>query len=148
MTPERARELLDKATPGPWERHPDQPRALCNLDTKFLVHHEVVKNRGMEPSAEDVANTDLIAAAPALAQTVANLHYEYAVRVEQGGKTYLLGETIDGPYPFDESSPNGPCWYRDADSARDDAHAWNANPYEKGEASIVRRLVSDLEVVE
>lgn len=65
---DRLRELVDEHTPGPWVRHPDQPRALCNLDTKFLVHHEVVKNRGMEPSAEDVTNTELIALAPDMAR--------------------------------------------------------------------------------
>ena len=70
---DRLRELVDAATPGPWVRHPDQPRALCNLDTKFLVHHEMVKNRGMEPSAEDVANTELIALAPDMARELLRL---------------------------------------------------------------------------
>lgn len=70
---DRLRELVDAATPGPWERHPDQPRALCNLNTNFLVHHEMVKNRGMEPSAEDVANTELIALAPDMARELVRL---------------------------------------------------------------------------
>lgn len=46
MTPEEAKALLDAVTPGPWERHPDNPRMLCNLDRKFAVHAELVKNRG------------------------------------------------------------------------------------------------------
>lgn len=70
---DRIQGLTDKHTPGPWVRHPDQPRALCNLDTKFLVHHEIVKNRGMEPSAEDVANTELIALAPDMARELIRL---------------------------------------------------------------------------
>lgn len=70
---DRLRELADEHTPGPWVRHPDQPRALCNLETKFLVHHEMVKNRGMEPSAEDVANTELIALAPDMARELLRL---------------------------------------------------------------------------
>lgn len=70
---DRLRELADEHTPGPWVRHPDQPRALCNLDTKFLVHHEMVKNRGMEPSAEDEANTELIALAPDMARELLHL---------------------------------------------------------------------------
>ena len=70
---DRLRELADEHTPGPWARHPDQPRALCNLGTKFLVHHEMVKNRGMEPSAEDVANTELIALAPDMARELLRL---------------------------------------------------------------------------
>ena len=73
---DRLRELADEHTPGPWVRHPDQPRALCNLDTKFLVHHEMVKNRGMEPSAEDVANTELIALAPDMARELLRLRDE------------------------------------------------------------------------
>lgn len=71
---DRLRELVDEHTPGPWERHPDQPRALCNLNTNFLVHHEMVKSRGMEPSAEDVANTELIALAPGMARELLRLH--------------------------------------------------------------------------
>lgn len=70
---DRLREILKRTTPGPWVRHPDQPRALCNLDTKFLVHHEMVKNRGMDPSAEDVANTELIALAPDMAAELLRL---------------------------------------------------------------------------
>lgn len=73
---DRLRELRDTATPGPWVRHPDQPRALCNLETKFLVHHEMVKNRGMEPIAEDVANTELIALAPDMAAELLRLRRE------------------------------------------------------------------------
>ena len=73
---DRIRELTDEHTPGPWVRHPDQPRALCNLDTKFLVHHEMVTNRGMEPSAEDVANTALIALAPDMARELLRLRDE------------------------------------------------------------------------
>lgn len=78
MTPEEARKLLDAATPGPWERHPDSPRALCNLAANFLVHHEPIKSRGLEPEAEDVANTALIAAAPDALALVAGLRVEYA----------------------------------------------------------------------
>lgn len=73
---DRLRKLADEHTPGPWVRHPDQPRALCNLDTKFLVHHEMVTNRGMEPSAEDVANTELIALAPDMARELLALRDE------------------------------------------------------------------------
>lgn len=65
---DRLRELSNEHTPGPWVRHPDQPHALCNLGTKFLVHHEMVTNRGMVTSAEDMANTELIALAPDMAR--------------------------------------------------------------------------------
>lgn len=71
---DRLRELAEEATPGPWERHPEMPRALVNLETRFMVHHEMVKNRGMEPSAEDAANTELIALAPDMARELPRLH--------------------------------------------------------------------------
>ena len=73
---DRLQELADEHTPGPWVRHPDQPRALCNLDTKFLVHHEMVTNRGMMTSAEDMANTELIALAPDMARELLRLRRE------------------------------------------------------------------------
>ncbi|MDK8242137.1 hypothetical protein [Corynebacterium coyleae] len=73
---DRLKELADEHTPGPWVRHPDQPRALCNLDTKFLVHHEMVTSRGMVTSAEDMANTELIALAPVMARELLRLRDE------------------------------------------------------------------------
>ncbi|OFN80073.1 hypothetical protein HMPREF2526_06185 [Corynebacterium sp. HMSC070E08] len=62
--------LLAETTPGPWERHPDNPRMLCNLERKFAVHAELTKGKGTAPQPEDVANTELIALAPPLAQEV------------------------------------------------------------------------------
>lgn len=85
---DRLRKLRDEATPGPWARHPDQPRALCNLDTKFLVHHEMVTNRGMEPSAEDVANTELIALAPDMARELLRLR-DGVERYRDAGKALV-----------------------------------------------------------
>ncbi|OFT67722.1 hypothetical protein [Corynebacterium sp. HMSC05D03] len=68
--------LLAEATPGPWERHPDNPRMLCNLERKFAVHAELTKGKGAAPQPEDVANTELIALAPDLAQEVLRLRHE------------------------------------------------------------------------
>lgn len=89
MTPEKAKQLLDAATPGPWKRHPDKPRALCNLERKFAVHMELAKDRGLDPHPEDVANTELIAAAPALAETVAGLRGEYAVQLAECNNAFV-----------------------------------------------------------
>lgn len=142
ITPDKARKLLDGTTPGPWVRHPDQPRALCNLDTRFLVHHEMVTNRGMEPSAEDVANTELIAAAPALAHLAANLHYEYAVQNAETGK--WVREC--GGVLIYTSSPSAADWNTDLEETQ------NFEEWITDETLIahrvVRRLVSDPEVVE
>ena len=68
--------LLAKAAPGPWERHPDNPRMLCNLEEKFAVHAELTKGKGAEPQPEDVANTGLIALAPQLAQEILRMREE------------------------------------------------------------------------
>lgn len=68
--------LLDEAAPGPWERHPDNPRMLCNLERKFAVHAELTKGKGAAPQPEDVANTELIALAPQLAQEVLRMREE------------------------------------------------------------------------
>lgn len=68
--------LLDRATPGPWERHPENARMLCNLERKFAVHAELTKGNGAEPEPEDVANTELIALAPEIAQEVIRLRGE------------------------------------------------------------------------
>ena len=99
---DRLRELADKASPGPWVRHPEQPRALCNLDTKFLVHHEMVTNRGMEPSAEDVANTELIALAPDMARELLRLRRELAdlrdLMYTHTGYLHRDGQRVAGYY--------------------------------------------------
>lgn len=76
LTTVNLKRLLAEATPGPWERHPDNPRMLCNLEQKFAVHAELTKGKGTEPQPEDVANTQLIALAPPLAQEVLRLRHE------------------------------------------------------------------------
>lgn len=105
---DRLRELADEHTPGPWVRHPDQPRALCNLDTKFLVHHEMVTNRGMEPSAEDVANTELIALAPDMARELLRLHRELvdlcALMVSHADSLHLDGHHYAAKHIFNHTN--------------------------------------------
>ena len=49
---------------------------LCNLERKFAVHAELAKGNGAEPEPEDVANTELIALTPQLAQEVIHLRGE------------------------------------------------------------------------
>jgi len=73
LTTTHLKYLLNQATSGPWERHPENPRMLCNLEQKFAVHAELTKGNGAEPQPEDVANTELIALTPQLAQEVINL---------------------------------------------------------------------------
>lgn len=149
MTPEKAQELLEAATPGPWERHPDKPRALCNLERKFAVHMELVKDRGLEPDPEDVANTELIAAAPELAETVAGLRFMYGVAVEMPHGTGYLAEDMDGDI-WVHSDPHFPAvmWFEWDRDAEDVAYFWNKDHPEHATARVVRHLVGDPEVAE
>lgn len=89
--------LLAEATPGPWERHPDNLRMLCNLERQFAVHAELTKGKGAAPQPEDVANTELIALAPDLAQEVLRLRHKMdSMRIHVQYlrmKPHLLGDT-------------------------------------------------------
>ena len=112
MTPEEARELLEAATPGPW-------RAFMATSGQVIVDSGEIDNAGDAP---------LAAAAPALAELVANLHYEYAVQVlDEQWRTLCDAWTSE-------------------EAARS---RYDATPGKHtGRVRIVRRLVSDPEVVE
>lgn len=92
LTTTHLQHLLDRTTPGPWERHPENVRMLCNLERKFAVHAELAKRNGAEPEPEDVANTELIALAPQLAQEVINLRDALGYLVEE---TRIAAENSD-----------------------------------------------------
>ena len=105
--------LLNQATPGPWERHPEKPRMLCNLERKFAVHAELAKGKGAEPEPEDVANTDLIALAPQLAQEVIRLREELRElrdqlkkKSEYYNKVELSTDPLDGMQLEDNHAEN------------------------------------------
>lgn len=146
MTPEKAHKLREKATPGPWERHPDKPRVLCNLKHKFAVHVELVKDRGLKPHPEDVANTELIAAAPDLAELVAGLRYEYAVQAKHGDVWEYENCAFSDRCPMDDlysEDPSLAYWWDCVEDAQRAAAYIVAAP-----TRIVRRLVGDPEVTE
>lgn len=121
MTPDKARELLDNATPGPWQSRGDGPSSgkphlyVCTCEDRTKV-------------AEAVGWDDapLIAAAPDLAALVAGMHYEYAVQLKHG---------------------DGWIMSRHRSATHEDAKAIQAR-YSRAETRIVRRLVTDEEVVE
>lgn len=81
MTPEQARQLLEGTTPGPWEHEGRQPY----IDSENFVIRQVgkpgVRIRGA--AYGDTANIDLIAAAPGMAEMIANMRTEYAVQVRR-----------------------------------------------------------------
>ena len=115
---------------------PDQARELLRGDFASDAHQTSVGNleAGTVSTGTYIYGTPgdfaLTEAAPALAQTVANLHCEYAVRTSRDGKS---------GYVYMSS------WCRSYDEAADRAvEVKRVNPH----TTIVRRLVSDPEVVE
>ena len=110
MTPEEARGLLEAATPGPW-------RAFMATSGQVIVDSGKLDNAGDVP---------LATAAPALAETVAGLRYEYAVQVERDGVWVVSEDSSWGSY-----------------SVAVVRYGRTEEP-----ARIVRRLVSEPEVVE
>lgn len=121
--PERAQELLEGAEPGPWRvicKYPDgEPRS----DTSSLIHTHDGKYLGIMHGQ----CATLAAAAPDLAETIAGMHYEYAVQVqaELDGMWHMMTRWQDDPRPI---QPEG----RDLEANE----------------RIVRRLVTDMEVIE
>lgn len=84
----------------------------------------------------------LAEAAPELAQLVAGMRWEYAVQVSVDGELWLFAHggvkgTLD---------PIEPCWwFRTEEEARDFA---KFRTTKRSTARVVRRLVSDVEVIE
>lgn len=73
ITPEQARELLDGATPGPWEASYDEIYCATRL-----------YERGEGDEIDDEDSWELARHAPDLAQTVAALRWEYGVEQATG----------------------------------------------------------------
>lgn len=132
ITPDQARELLDLATTGPWELR----------DTDALMNGRAFHLRqsgkpGIHVSATTYGHNgdpELIAAAPAMAEQIAGMQWEYGV--EQ--------YTLDNPHwhtaiPYDRGF--------DQDKCTQLAETFRANnPHNK--YRIVRRLVSKPEAID
>lgn len=71
FTIDQLEELLEETTPGPWERHPENPRVVCNLENKFAVHVEVGNNG--QVSQQDKANTKIISLLPEIAKELISM---------------------------------------------------------------------------
>ena len=132
ISPERAQELLDDATPGPWRISTTEGIGGLGFAEDFY-----------QDDPREKANVALAAAAPELAQTIAGMRYEYAVQVStDGGESWRFahGGTKSTPDPID------PCWwFRTEEEARDFA---KFRTTKRSSARVVRRLVTDVEVVE
>lgn len=137
MTPDKAKQLLDNATSGPWQSRGDGPSSgkphlyVCTCEDRT----EVAEAVGWD-------DAPLIAAAPELAELVAGLRYEYAVQVPVNGHWEYTKDDQYGPEVL--RNPRDATWY----SSRHAAKTW-ADLWDDGEESprIVRRLVSEEEVV-
>ena len=133
ITPEQARELLDGTTPRPWKI------VAYGISCPELM----IETFDGDTLAAEVEPDDapLIAAAPALAQTVANLHYEYAVQLED-----TTGETRFAMSMYNLTRNPEEAWWAPTPNAPLANH-WRFS--QTGlKVRIVRRLVSDPEVVE
>lgn len=134
MTPEEARGLLEAATPGPW-------RAFMATSGQVIVDSGKLDNAGDVP---------LATAAPALAELVASMHYEYAVQVEKNGRKYIITDSTEGHWLCGDDHKVLQDWHSDYMEAEDYAYSWNKYDAERTgtTARIIRRLVSEPEVVE
>ena len=65
-----AKQLLDGATPGPWEVDIDGLEVYSTVDGDAVAH------------AQTPSDADLIAAAPELAQALAEETYEYSIQIK------------------------------------------------------------------
>lgn len=146
MTPEEAKQLLDKATPGPWEVEEfEEQHAGCPPTTEFYLGSDDFQNIATAETTERYydqtrANFALIAAAPALAEIVAGLRYEYAVQVE-----YTDGE-IEYARSFLTATPSiADAWWTNKPN-KGLAAKWRENAL--CAARVVRRLVGEPEVAE
>ena len=117
-----AKQLLDGATPGPWEVDIDGLEVYSTVDGDAVAH------------AQTPSDADLIAAAPELAQALAEETYEYAVQVKTGSKWEYMQDGF-----FRDA------WFSELRKAK--AGARELRSIGK-ETRIVRRRVSPPEVID
>ena len=130
-TPDQARQLLDGATPGPWralhDQWEDKDGTPCEDFYVLGGPDGILHTEDFDPDTHNpVANTTLAAAAPDLAQTIAEQTWQWSVeRLTEDGSRWL----IDRPWTCDRELAE--TWLRKHDDSR-----------------LVRRLVGPVEVVE
>lgn len=138
MTPEQARQLLERATPGPWD--------CVGQDEEYPR----VARDGYQDITNDATNFNapLIAAAPELAELVAGLRYEYAAQVRRGTASPWLYVLSNGHFSK-RGSTSVWCKRRvGCENAIRSALKRKDVGADTVEFRIVRRLVSEPEVVE
>lgn len=88
-TPDQARELLDRATPGPWralhDQWEDEDGTPCEDFYVLGGPDGILHTEDFDPDTHNpVANTTLASAAPDLAQTIAGMRWEYGAEQATG----------------------------------------------------------------
>lgn len=157
MTPEKARWLLQAAQPGPWETIfgvAGVPEGWDEYYASLIMGHtrlNLVEYQLLEE--EEYASFELAAAAPELAEIVAGMHYQYVVQARHlataAPNTWMPCDSL-GLTGYDSVLAGEP-WtgtrtWRTLKSAK--VCAEKAQAYGDRAVQIVRRLVSDVEVVE
>lgn len=135
MTPEEAKELRDKATPGPWD---------LNLRERDGIRPEIDLHIGNRLALS--ADYKLADAAPALAELVAGLRYVYAVQVIEDGRTWYINsyKTLTSGSRSAEWLPT----FESADALRRKCVTELCLQERCAETFIVRMLTSELEVID
>ena len=121
-----AQQLLDGATPAPWEVDIDGLEVYSTVDGDAVAH------------AQTPSDADLIAAAPELAQALAEETYFYGVQVWMGGRWIMMLTRDHGTSLMHRGK-----WFERKDEAEECAAKWNHDTPTR----IVRRRVSPPEVI-
>ena len=135
ITPDQARKLLDGATPGPWVKRCDQdgnPLPVVVSTSRGDRHHIMTADPAASPARQQ-ADTDLIAAAPDLAQTV----IDQAKRIEEL-EAQLAG--VQWEYGVEQATGTTQ-WFRSRPMAEAHAEA-------RGAFRLVRKPVGSVEDAE
>lgn len=139
-----AQQLLDGATPAPWtaeiESFTENEGGDFSLQAAILAEGEplMTADDGMVYHKE--GNFDLAAAAPELAQALAEETYEYAVQVKLGAKWLFLGRGTGG-----HNFARNAFWFVEKEKAQD---YMVIGKDMSAPARLVRRRVSPSELIE
>ena len=136
MTPEHVYELLENATPGPWEARATYSNGTPRQDTSRQM-----RAGDQYLGIMHAPDADLAAAAPDLARLVAGMRYEYTVRV---GGSHWLREGDDGKLVLTIDPTRALRHYQQR--IMEALAAAAAVKFEQ-QCRVVRRLVTDEEVV-
>ena len=119
-----AQRLLDGATPAPWEVDIDGLEVYSTVDGDAVAH------------AQTPSDADLIAAAPELAQALAEETWEYSFQIKYADGWETASNSVT---EIDEWWPDK----SDAEQAANSAY----DPYIERPMRLVRRRVSPVEVI-